>query len=125
MTMTLTNPEPTVLSVGSLQLLVEEQRLIGPRGELRLNGTHFRVLRRLMRRPGVIISHSDLIGEMYPNPDDEGENSEIFLRQVILALRQALVLLIGSGRVAINNEAKIGYVIERRAVNRVLEGELV
>jgi len=114
MTLTLTETRPTVHAVGNIKLYVEEQRLEGPRGEVRLTASHFRVMQRLMQCPGVIVSVSDLIGELYPDPDMEGEDPNGCLKQILLSLRRVMLLL-GAGETAIKSERGVGYFVNRRA----------
>ena len=100
--------EPTI-EVGPLRLLVDQRRLIGPRGEVTLRGNAYAVAFRLMRRPGVIVMRSDLISAMYPDPDDEPNDAEGVLRQVILTLREAINLIVGRTPVAIMTEGSVGH----------------
>ena len=115
MTLTLTETRPTVHAVGNIKLYVEEQRLEGPRGEVRLTSAHFRVMRRLLQRPGVIVTISDLIGELYPDPDLEGEDAYASLRQVLMSLRQALMLIGAGSTCGIGNERSVGYFVRGKA----------
>jgi DNA-binding response OmpR family regulator len=110
----LDSKDVTTLTVGDITLQIEGHRLIGPRGEVRLTASHFRVMQRLMQRPGVIVSVSDLIGELYPDPDMEGEDPEGCLRQVLLSLRRAIALVNAKGVVRITAEPGVGYLIEGR-----------
>jgi DNA-binding response OmpR family regulator len=103
--------EEPPLEVGGLTLHPDERRLVGPRGELRLARNAFSVAYKLMRRPGVIVSRSDLIAAMYDDPDNEPEDAEGVLRQVILTLRRA-ILLLGCGKSALlQTEPGIGHLI--------------
>jgi DNA-binding response OmpR family regulator len=105
-------PVQASLELGGLTLHPDEHRLVGPRGELRLSGNAFAVMHRLMRRPGTIIPRSDLISAMYSDPDDEPEDADGCLRQVILTLRRA-ILLLGCGKsTLLLTEPSIGHLIK-------------
>lgn len=95
--------------VGPLMLLTDQRRLVGPRGEITLRGNAYAVAHKLMRRPGVIVTRSDLISAMYGDPDDEPNDAEGVLRQVILTLREAINLIVGRTPVSIVTEAGVGH----------------
>jgi DNA-binding response OmpR family regulator len=103
-------------SVGPLELFPDERRVIGPRGELRLTAHLFAVTSRLMRRPGTIVSRSELISAIYADANEKPEHVEAILRNYILKLRNTIELLGCPGTVVIITEPGIGYGI--RAVWR-------
>jgi DNA-binding response OmpR family regulator len=105
-------PEKT-LEVGTLALLPDERRLVGPRGVITLSPNAFEVARRLMRRPGVIVSRSDLIASMYPD-GEEPEDPDGCLRQSIRLLREAINLIVGRTGVMILTEVGVGHSIVGR-----------
>jgi DNA-binding response OmpR family regulator len=111
MSQTFAESGSTAHKVGPLTLYVEEHRLEGPRGELRLSGAHFRIMLRLMRRPGMVVERSDLISALYPDADDEGENGDACLRQIVMSLRRAIALLGCEKAVLLITERGIGHAI--------------
>jgi DNA-binding response OmpR family regulator len=111
-----TQEEDVVLMCGVLRLLPEKRRLEGPRGVLILTDAHFRVMHRLMRRPGVVITRSDLIGELYPDPDDEGVSPDVALRIVVMKLRRWMEAIgCFPNVVSIMNHIEVGYSMEVRS----------
>jgi hypothetical protein len=60
------------------------------------------------------VTRSDLISELYPDADDEGEDADGCLRQVIMSLRRALALLGCEKSVLLITEHGIGHAIRGR-----------
>ena len=102
------------LTLGELALDPASRVLSGPAGHIQLTARYFSLTERLLRRPGTVIEHSDLIGAMYPDPDDEPENSEKLLYQAISRLRLIVELMAGRG-VRISNVQNVGYRMHERA----------
>jgi two-component system OmpR family response regulator len=101
--------------LGNLRLDVEQRALIGPRGELILMPQLFRLAERLMRRPGMVVPFSDVVGVLYPDADVEPDNAEVVMRIRIQQMRAALLLLAEGareGNVRVRTERGIGYALE-------------
>lgn len=100
--------ETVPLTLGKLELHLDRQMLTGPRGNIHLTAQYFALTERLMRRPGVLISHTDLIGLAYPDADREPDNANVRIRQMVSRLRQ-LVIALGCPGVLIQPEPSVGY----------------
>jgi DNA-binding response OmpR family regulator len=98
-------------TVGNVSYEPETATLVGVRGSMQLSAQLGRLAERMMRRPGVLVSKSDLIGCLYPDPDEETETSEAWLRQRIQHLR-TLLWLMSAQSVRLRTERGIGYAVE-------------
>ena len=96
------------LTFGKLELNVETRMLSGPSGHLHLTTRYFGIAERLMRRPGTVVEHSDLIGAMYADPDTEPDNSQNLLYQAVSRLRLTIEIL-GETAVRIAAVPDVGY----------------
>ena len=83
--------------------------VLGRERELRLTAHLFALVNRLMRRPGTIVTRSDLLSAIYADADEEPDNAEACLRNYILKLRRAIELLGCPGVVVVVTEPNIGY----------------
>ncbi|WP_225198085.1 winged helix-turn-helix domain-containing protein [Gluconobacter oxydans] len=101
------------MKCGSLELDPETRVLSGPRGQVRLAPAPFEIVQRLMRRPGTIVSVSDLISTVWPEPDAEPGEPDQALRFHMRVVRGAIAVL-GCSRARIRSEPGIGYFMERR-----------
>lgn len=102
-----------ILTVGKLELHSAERLLSGPRGSVQLTERNYALIERLMRRPGVLVSQSDLIATLYQDPDREPENAHKLLMQSVGALR-ALISHLGGSSVQIRPEIGVGYRMQMR-----------
>ena len=98
--------QPLVL--GKLELNPGTRVLSGPSGHVELSRRYFVLAEKLLRRPGMVITHSDLIAVMYADPDDEPDNSTGLLYQAIGKLRTIIEVLNGRN-VQISTVRDIGY----------------
>jgi DNA-binding response OmpR family regulator len=118
MSMTITQSR-SVYTLAGMELDIESRELVGPRGHHDLADKPFRVLERLMRRPGILVSCSDLLIAMYPD-GDEPDTAENVLRHQIRRLRNLVDMITGTGRVWIRNESGVGYAIGERKRAKVM-----
>lgn len=102
------------LRLGDIALDCDRRALTGPRGQIMLRPSMYAVLSRLLLRPGVVVSGSDLITAIYNDPDDEPEHSAVVLRTTVQRLRSLLGALDGSEAIIIRTEIGFGYSIQRR-----------
>ncbi len=108
----MTSVEPAVYALAQLNLDTGSHTLSGPRGHVMMPPRPYRVLERLMRRPGALVTVSDLVAAMYP--DDEPDSAENGLRQQILRLRNVVHMIAGDSVVWIRTEVGVGYAIDVR-----------
>jgi len=101
------------MKCGSLELDPETRVLSGPRGQIRLAPAPFEIVQKLMRRPGVIISVSDLISTVWSDPDREPSEADLALRFHMRSVRGAIGVL-GCSRTRIKSEPGVGYFMEKR-----------
>lgn len=102
-----------LMKCGALELDPETRVLSGPRGQVRLAPAPFEIIQRLMRRPGVIVSASDLISTVWTDPDREPSDPDLALRFHMRIVRGAIAVL-GCSRARIKSEPGVGYFMERR-----------
>lgn len=119
----LTATMPPVLSAGALALNTLSRELTGPAGVVKLDRGPFQVLLALMRRPGLILSLTQLIEAAW-EPDLEPVDPEKAMRMRIARARDAMEQVgISRDRLALRFMA--GYVIEREpGVVRVFTPEI-
>ena len=107
-----TSESPAVYVLAQMALDTGCHTVSGPRGHVQLTPGPARLLARLMRRPGAVVSASDLISAMYPDPDEEPEHADVVLRSQIQRLRALVEALAPKGTVQIRNLPTVGYAIE-------------
>lgn len=101
---------------GTLSLDIETRTLSGPRGQIRLDPMAYAMMCRLMRRPGVIVSDTDMISTVWPDPDDEPDDPDMTLRFKATVMRNTIIALGcgGHAKVSLRRERNVGYFMEVR-----------
>ena len=106
------SPVAIVYRCGPFELAVEEYKLTGPLGVMFIRGRPSALLVRLMRRPGVVAAHSDLICTVWPESNQEPEDAQAGLRHAVWWTRRMLAMLsAGTGAPTIENVLEVGYVM--------------
>lgn len=100
-----------IKEIGPLRFDLDRRSIHGPRGRCMLAPLNFAVLERLARRPGVVVSYSDIVQSAWEDPDKEPDNPELSIRVVIKNMRGLFCCMGVSGRggVEIKSEPGVGY----------------
>ncbi len=69
--------------VGVLELDIDLHVLRGPQGAIRLGPLYFALTKQLMQRPDGLISRTQLLRALYPDPDDEPGTADGVLRNML------------------------------------------
>lgn len=104
---------PAVQTYGPLTFDPITRELSGTYGRSLLQPHPAALLQRLLELPGALVSHSDLLMAMYPDPDAEPDSSEDMLRKIVMHLRLHLRRACGDG-VRLWNEPSVGYALQLR-----------
>jgi len=83
--------------------------LTGPTGEAHLSNQKSRILERLIRAKGGVVSRDQIVGLLYPNPDRESEHSYTLVNVLLTNLRKDLASVGADG--VIGTVYKTGWLV--------------
>ena len=89
----------------------EARTLTGPLGERILSPQRATILAQLLLANRAVVSNNQLIGALYPNPDDEPENPDRIVRMGVHHLRK-LCAEVGLPPKVIRNRWSTGYILD-------------
>ena len=90
MTSLLTPSSPVILAVGDLVFDLSRRELAGPMRAVPVPPGLCPLLRTFMQRPGTTVSHGEMIGLCWPDPDAEPDDALGAVRERVRRVRQLL-----------------------------------
>lgn len=99
--------ESQVLSVGDIEMIVDQRRVIRAGQEVALGPTEFRLLEHLMRHPGRVFSREALLNQVW------GEDIHVEERTVDVHILRLRKRLNEHGSEIIRTVRSMGYAIEK------------